>query len=276
MSIEYLPGAEIGAKINVDTWKKPEKFKKELEPNAYLPGLREALSKMAAETNRNFRGFLDTDNRIIIRGKDAWDDKTLALAQEQAFCREINKSKETWQHDVEKNPANLTEVALTVLLYKFLKKDFIVARSSSYDDYNNGIDQVLVYKPTGEVVCGFDEVIGNHGDDGGTKKSAKLEKIMSKGGATVKYGATMLDGKLVRDEVKNVPAFYMALSKEELNELLESIKNNAIDINEIDKKIFTKLISSLAEQSASLSSTADPELQMKAKLALARMKAVLD
>jgi len=162
------------------------------------------------------------------------------------------------------------EIALTIMLAKFLKNDFIVARASSYDDYNHGVDSVLIYKKTGEVVCGFDEVIGNRGDDGGQKKAEKMENIMNKGGAQLKYGAKMLDGQLVRSEVKNIPAFYMSLSKVELGELLDSLKNNSDMTGALEEKIFSKLINSLEEQAAK--QNLNKSLQIKTELALTRLR----
>lgn len=271
MSLEYLPGIEAGQKIDLsqfDKLKKGPKFEK------YLPFLKEELFKLSLEANTELANFLDKDCRICLEGEEAESDLSLIAAQEDSFSREVGKNLDTWRRDTEKNPTNLTEIALTVMLAKFLKDDFIVARASSYDDYNYGVDSVLIYKKTGEVVCGFDEVIGNQGDDGGEKKDAKMEKIMSKGGAQLKYGAKMLDGQLVRSEVKNIPAFYMSLSKVELGELLDSLKNNPDITGAPEQKIFTKLINSLEEQATK--QHLNKNLQIKTELALTRLRTCLN
>lgn len=269
-NIEYLSGIKVGDKIDLSKFEKP---KKDPSFESYLPFLKEGLSKVAAENNRDFANFLDNDGRITIEGKDAASDKSLVAAQEEGFSQGMYKDLETWRRDSEKNPANLTEMALTIMLHKFLKENFIVARASCYDDYNNGVDQVLVYKLTGEVVCGFDEVLGHDGDDGGQKKEAKLNRMREKGGARVQYGAKMENGQLVRAEVKNIPAFFMSLSKVELRELLESLKNNPKETSAVEEKIFQKLLGSLEDQTAN--SQMNNDLRTKTQSALERLRAAI-
>jgi len=271
--INYLD-LKPGDKIDVSAWSKIDRQKKvggEPKLEDYLPNLRKLLSEQSEEINQDFTDFLDSEGKINIVGEEAASHKYLVETQEEAFSQETGKSLGDWQRDKEKNSANLTEMALTVMLHKFLKEYFIVARSSSFDDYNNGVDQVLVYKPTGEVVCGIDEVIINPSDkDGASKKVSKLENIMNRGGARIQYGAKLQDGKLVRAEVRNVPAFYMSLSKAELGELLESLKNDKTDISSVEEKIFSRLLDSLEEQAKGLSLSKD--LQAKTQSALEKLR----
>ncbi len=264
-----LPGLKILGKIDLSQF---DKTKKEISLETYLPFLKDkALIDLARDVNSEFANFLTNDGRILLEGSESASDRALVDAQEEGFSSGAGKSREQWRSDTEKNPSTLTEMALTVLLHKFLKEYFIVARASDYDDYNHGVDQVLIYKSTGEVLCGFDEVLGNRGDDGGLKKSSKLESIMAKGGARIKYGAKMQDGKLVRAEIKNIPAFYMSLSKGELRELLESLKNNPASKNAVEEKIFLKLLSSLESQASGQNLNSD--LKLKTQSAIEKMRA---
>ncbi|MEI6529136.1 MAG: hypothetical protein WCN88_01855 [Candidatus Falkowbacteria bacterium] len=267
-----LPGIKVVGHIDLSKF---EKFKKEPNYEKYLTFLKDkALPDLARDANSEFANFLEIDGRISLEGRESVSDKVLVDAQEEGYSKEAGKSLNEWRRDTEKNPATLTEMALTVMLYKYLKEYFIVARASDYDDYNNGVDQVLIYKPTGEVVCGFDEVIGNSGDDGGLKKAAKLEKIMARGGAQIKYGAKMQDGILVRSEVRNIPAFYMSLSKAELGELLESLQINGDKTSLVEDRIFAKLLNSLEAQAAGQNLSAD--LKIKTNSALEKMRACFD
>jgi hypothetical protein len=248
MGIENFPGIKPGDIIDLSKF---EKTKKEPSFETYLPSLNEIALKLNKEVNEKFPYFINKEGQIGMNGfseEEIEKDRKDVLAKEKLFSGDDGKDKVEWSRDKKRNPSNITEIALTILLQKSLGKDFIVARSSKYDDYLNGVDQVIVYVPTGEVVCGFDEVIGNVGDDGGEKKKEKLEKIMTRGGANIKYGAQLKDGKLVRSEVKNVPAFYVSLSKENLRELLESLKNNSQ--GDTEQKIFSKLLASLENQAA--------------------------
>jgi len=255
MGIEYLSNFKPGDKIDLSRFeKRPEK-----RWESYLPGLRHDLRRLADKVNASFPGFLEADGRIALGGREAESDASLVASQEEAFRG--SKELDAWRRDSEKNPASLTEMALTVALDKYLGEDFIVARASAYDDYNNGVDQVLIYRPTGEVLCGFDEVIGHNGDDGGQKKAAKLERLLARGGARVKYGAKLEDGKLVRASLRNIPAFFMSLSKEELSELLASLEENKEESGPAERRIITKIINSLENQVAG--QKLSPELEYK-------------
>ncbi len=274
-AMNYL-NLKPGDKIDVSAWSKFDKNKKaesELRPENYLPSLKDALARQALEANQSLPDFLDNGGKVKMAGdSEVKSHEYLVSVQEETFSRETGKSLELWRRDQERNAANLTEMALTVMFHKFLKDEFIVARSSDFDNYNNGVDQVLVYKATGEVVCGIDEVIVNPSDKAETsKKVSKLEKIMAKGGANIQYGAKLQAGNLVRAEVKKVPAFYMSLRKAELVELLESLKNNPDKITPIEEKIFDQLLSSFNEQIAGKNLNSD--LQAKTKSALDKLRA---
>lgn len=248
MSIENFSEVKPGDVIDLSEF---EKTKKGPSFETYLPSLMVITSHLNKEVNEKFPYFINKEGQIGMNGfsdEETEKDRKDVLAKEKLFSGDDGKDKLEWSRDKKRNTSNITEIALTILLQKSLGKDFIVARSSKYDDYINGVDQVIIYVPTGEVVCGFDEVIGNIGDDGGEKKKDKLEKIMARGGANIKYGAKLKDGKLVRSEVKNVPAFYVSLSKESLRELLESLKNNPEGSSEVEERIFSGLLNSLESQ----------------------------
>lgn len=50
------------------------------------------------------------------------------------------------------------EILITALFAKFLGDKFIVVRSSLYDDVKNGIDNVVLEKESGALICAFDEI----------------------------------------------------------------------------------------------------------------------
>lgn len=246
MKINYLDNIKVGQKIDLDRFKKKEK---PVRPEEYLPDLEKQLETMAQEINKEFPGFLTDKGKVALLGEDANSDAELVESQELAWAQETSKDIDNWRDGKEKNPGNITEMALTIVFNKFLREKFVVARASDYDDYNNGVDQIIIDKETGAVVCGFDEVIGHNGDDGGNKKSQKIQHKMESGGAKIKYGATIEDGELIRKKLKNIPAFYVAISKEELNELLLALKSDSPEPSQSEKKVFVKLLNSLQNQS---------------------------
>lgn len=248
MKIEYSPGIKPGDKIDLNKFgKKPEKI---FQPEVYLDNLKKQLAALAAEVNQEFGDFLNTDGQINLSGRDMASDAALVEQQEDGFALEAGKSRDDWYRAKELNPASLTEMALTLVLHKFLKNDFIIARASSYDDYNNGVDQAIIDKKTGAVVCGFDEVITPFKDGRAPKKEKKMEKKMLAGGASLKYGATVINNQLERRPLRNIPDFYLSLTKEDLIKILSSLKGGN-EISREEKSIFSHLVKSLEEQFSS-------------------------
>lgn len=264
MSIEYLPGLKVGGKIEL----KPDKrFRadKDSDPKESLLFLNKELAALAAEHNKDFKDFLSSDGRISMSGPDAKHDQYLVEQQELGFSRETGQDLATWRRTSEEKLPNVAEKALTVALNDTLKDKFIVARASLYDDYNNGFDLEIINKETGDTICGVDYVLGDDNFNGADKKEGKLQKIMDKGGATIKYGAKLENGVLTRAALKNTPAFYLALKKSELTDLVSGLKTGGKNREEVDHKIFSKLLSSLTEQTASQAL----DWSMKAKINLA-------
>jgi hypothetical protein len=147
-----------------------------------------------------------------------------------------------------KTPSNQAEMAVTALLHKILKGRFIIVRSSEFDDYEHGMDNVIIDMETGVLICAFDEVLENPSDVGKTsKKVEKVQKILDRGGAEVNYGIALTDDKkLVRSHVQNVPVFYLNLKSDDLTTLTQSLSKEEISFDE--RRIFMQLIDSIEAQ----------------------------
>lgn len=222
---------------------------KKIRPEDYRRFLESKMEGIQKEVNEEFScKFLDEKGTIIMaESASLVADKKLAADLEQEWAFAQHKTVEQWRQSRDRNPSIITEMAVTLVLHKLLGERFIVARASSIDDYQNSVDHVLIDKQTGAIVCGFDEVLGFEGDDGGEKKEKKIKDNILRGGTTLKYGATIIDGKLVRKELKNIPTFFLSLSKEELNKNLADLKSTESKTeNEI--KLVHKLIASLESQ----------------------------
>lgn len=156
---------------------------------------------------------------------------------------------------------SLLEMAITVVFHKLLKNDFFVVRASQHDDYENGIDHLIVRKSDGVVVGAFDEV---NDETTGQRFAKKLEKVKNKaekGGAKIKYGFTFeknpqtKEMQLKKKCLRNVPSFYLPLSTQELKELLRDMN---YDLNgepsDVEIKVFSQLIDCLKQQAGILNS----------------------
>jgi len=167
-----------------------------------------------------------------------------------------------WEEEKNKHDGTLAEMAITGVLHRFLKKQFIVMRASRYDDYMNGVDNVIVDKESGTVVCAFDEVAGSERNPQDQelfeKKLGNIREKSQKTGTTIKYGISLEKDpsgamRLVGKEFGNVPTFCLRISKEELHRLLDSMSDD-IDAGagEDETKIFESLIASMHAQSESM------------------------
>jgi len=144
------------------------------------------------------------------------------------------------------------EMLKTAIFQKNLSPDFIVARSSHYDDIENGVDNIILEKKTGNLVCAFDEVA----DVDSPRYEEKIDKVlwrnMTKNGGILKYGLKMekeggkMELKLGR--AKNAPVFYLALSPWLVEEGAKKFKPQIGEQSDYEKIIFNDFINSLNEQ----------------------------
>lgn len=261
MPIEYLSGIKPGQKIELNRFKDPVNFE------WYRPELKRRLESISESVNKEYgQNFLGADCRIIASGPEAESDETWAAAREDKWAKDEGLDVETWRQNKDKALGTTAEMAVTVVLHEMIGKDFIVARACDYDDYHHGIDSVIIDKENGKVICGFDEVLDNMGY-GEAEKKTKLKKLIDKGGAEIKYAATVKDGELKRDSFRNVPSFYVSLSKLELSRLMEYIRNGESEEGAKEKdKIFSRVLDSLREQSLSLDT--DRRLRKEAEEAI--------
>jgi len=146
--------------------------------------------------------------------------------------------------------SNQAEMAITALLHKVLKDRFIVVRASTFDDYMHGMDNLILDRETGAVICAFDEVLRNESDEpGASKKLDKIKKHALSGGKQAKYGIALDGDKLVRSALQNVPVFYLELKSTDLenlaNDLLENFDKEP---TALEQKLFSLLVGSIDEQ----------------------------
>ena len=275
MGIEYLPGIAPGAKINLSQFDKAPKLP---APETYLPALNVRLKSLSERLNENHGDFMDSNGQIKMAGPEAESHQILINAKEKAWADESGKSIEAMKADREKNPANIAEIATTLLFDKVLRDEFIVMRASAYDDYENGADQLIIDKRTGAVICGLDDaVLGSFDKDQDIKKH-KIDAKMKHGGARIEYGATVSAGKLARQKLENIPIFYFNLNKAELSSLLKSLTSDAPELSEAERSTYAGLISSLSAQAEQYGADQTLRVELKNNLksfapSLEKMKA---
>jgi hypothetical protein len=173
-----------------------------------------------------------------------------------------------WQkHRAESKP-ELLEMAVTAIFHKALGDKFLVTRSASYDDYVNGIDNVIVNRETGDVVCAFDEV---HDQADGKYVQEKNDKIINKaihGGAQLKYGLSFHKKyhSLIKMPLKNIPVFYLAMDNEHLDTLLADISTDSHQLTKTELSVFEQFINSLETQQQLLLNQANLPTEIRSNL----------
>lgn len=181
--------------------------------------------------------------------EETWIRRDMGLQPDSELTKEI---REEWLRDQEKKnkskKSDLAEMVATVLFHKVLGKEYLIARASKYDDYF-GFDNIIVHKATGTVVCTFDDIHGRK--EGSTMEEKKREVISSAkhGGATIKYGFTVRDAKLIKEQIKHVPKLYMAFDMKELDEALEAVDvSNMESVSEKEYKVYNRMIENFESQ----------------------------
>lgn len=136
----------------------------------------------------------------------------------------------------------------TAVLYKFFRKDFIVIRSSRFDDIENKVDNIIVERETGNMVCAFDAVA----DDRKARFSSKTAEIQERnaqcGGAQLKYGISIKDQKLVKKSFNGLPIFYLSLSSNVLKKGLKELMSSVEDKSKYEADLFFKFLAEMDSQ----------------------------
>lgn len=175
-----------------------------------------------------------------------------------------------WKKERQKQKSGQTEMVVTAVLHKILKEKFLVVRAAAYDDYMNGVDNLILNKETGEVICAFDEV---HDDQNSSftgrkdKKEEKVEKIALKGGVKTQYGLSIKEGSLRRAKMEHTPMFYLSLKTDQLQRLLEGMNyDSSGESTKVEYEIFDSLIGSLGNQRERLLALPQLPPDLKVKL----------
>jgi hypothetical protein len=176
----------------------------------------------------------------------------------------INTRVQKWLEAEEKEKSKQLEMVVTILLHKAFGDKYIVVRSSKYDDYSGGVDNVIVNKETGTIICAVDDVRENQWNN--DRESEKDRTILDKtraGGAELIYGFTLdADRKIKLASLGNLPIFRLGLTEAEYYEIVNAVKyksGETNELNETESKILEKILASIREQRDRL--LADPEVQ---------------
>jgi hypothetical protein len=141
------------------------------------------------------------------------------------------------------------EVLKTIVFYKFLHRKFIIVRASFYDDVFNHVDNLIVERETGNIVCAFDEVSTISGPEFVKKQERFLRNNIN--GARLKYGILSTKDGLKKGKIENIPIFYLALPPEQINKGIQNLKS-LNEISSYEEKLWIYFITTIQSQIARL------------------------
>lgn len=277
---------------NIEKTKKPHEILAELETatatdinqkTAESYGVKNLLKPDGTIEMENFNGFKDgiylpsairSDQEEVERMKlefsSALVPNTAEYYAKEKNCHTPEAIVAHWEGDRKKSKSGMFESAMFVLLNKHLGEDFLVVRTAAYDDYKGGVDNLIINRETGDVICAFDEV---HDSKGGVYTENKLKKhkeIARGGGAKVKYGLAIEKGgmsddgktqekdKLKQAAISNLPVFAISLTSKKFEELLPVLLRNGLkQTDETEKGIMRELLESLGEQAGKFEAELD-------------------
>lgn len=175
--------------------------------------------------------------------------------EEEAITRELLAA---WRERQTGKDGPLAEAAITVVLARQLRGEYLVVRASTFDDYANGVDQLIVRRETGEVICAFDEVTDEAHGARMEKKRDKVRDRARRGGTTVAYGITAHNGELVRQPLAHIPTFALAIDRQSLHKLVAELREQGAEPGVNERATFAHLMDTLAEQVLDLERIAVP------------------
>jgi hypothetical protein len=229
--------------------------------------LKEYLEAMAEDLN-NESVPVDSECRIdtkafreIYSNDELKRDEIEVERLKKVYAKEEGLSVEEWEKKKMMKDGERLEMLKTAIFHRNLDSDFIVVRASNFDDIKRKVDNVIVNKKTGNVICAFDEGSPRKGDKYIEKQEEILERD-KKGGANLKYGLTFKDGeeKPHLKGLTGLPIFLLALHPSEIQMGMEKFDVDS----DYEKKLFKVFITEVDIQIKKMeeeSSDINPKLQ---------------
>lgn len=238
----------IERKVMREEEKKEEekKFKELLE---FIKQIAERLRKEGVPVTDDCRIDMETYNTVYDQEIIEKDRKYVEEFKKKWFPdlseKEIREKKL-------KTIGEKLEILKTTIFSKFLGEEFIVVRTSVYDDIANKIDNIILGKKTGNIVCALDEVGEAFGERYEEKKIKVLERN-KKGGGCLKYGLRVEKNKenqpkLILGKIDSIPIFYLVLPEKYIEEGIKKFIPSFDKKSDYEENLFKYFVRLLLSQ----------------------------
>ncbi|MFH0874099.1 MAG: hypothetical protein V1846_04670 [Candidatus Komeilibacteria bacterium] len=145
-----------------------------------------------------------------------------------------------------KHQGSQAEVVIPLIMQRALGDRFVIVRTSTYDDYEAGVDHLIIDRESGQVICGIDEVLSEAATGKEKFKIERAEKKAQRGGTTIRYGLTFDNGQLVKKELDHLLTMILPISTTDLAASLQELGQNVPAA--ACRRIYDSLRTALSEQ----------------------------
>lgn len=215
-----------------------EKLKTSLEQIA------EGLRERGIPVNNHCRIDMDSFKDIYSLKEVERDKRTIRAWEEKWYG---GLSQEQIEEKRAKKDGEKFEALKTLIFHKFARENFLIVRTSLYDDIENKVDNFILDSKTGNPVCAYDELVGTSGERF-EEKQKKIVEINREGGAKLKYGLTLKGNEWAKGTIKNIPIFYLAFPREHLKEAIEKVTPSLDEKTDYEKKMFEYFLALMDSQ----------------------------
>lgn len=213
-----------------------EAEKKEIKEKIgrYFERLAEPLEK-EAERLRNLGFSVEADCRV----NPAEFEDLVGEKEVVADAQKVQRLESKWQK--EPSSGELLEMVKTLGINKlWFDRRLISVRTSKYDDYVNGVDNLIFDTLTGEPIAAIDDTTDVLKKD----ERQVLDKIS--GAAQVKYGIEYSKEGIEKRSYSKLPVFVISSNPENLTRLAEDVINNKESFEGV--RALQELLAGLQEQ----------------------------
>ena len=182
--------------------------------------------------------------------------------REERWERELGKQaqKDPWQ----RIDSEFFEQLVPILFTKVMPDKFVVVRSAKYDDYEHGVDTIIIDRDTGEILCSVDEFTSDKEMVTG-HKAKKVVQVNSNGTAlSYGYKRESNDSFVPVKACGNFPVCVLSLERSKVHEMIGMLDKDLNVVSDLEKKAFKELIDGLRDSlKAILQSIREPNRERK-------------
>lgn len=139
------------------------------------------------------------------------------------------------------------EKLVPVIITKAVPERFVAVRTTEYDDIMNGVDNIILDRNTGGILCAIDECATSI-DQGyhGVKKQGKIGRS-----ASLEYGLKMAEDKVVPKKYneQSIPLLVISFERGELVDFVTNTLGSSLEkMSEGERAIYQKIIDTMHGQ----------------------------